>query len=471
MGATMKLGLIILLQVIFLSFHSIYAFAEIKTITHTIRQPFGGSQSPDDARTTGIARAKREAIEKFGPYIKNTTVIKESKLDSDDILALVAGVTTTEVIKQKNYAVNDSFGLEITVKIALDSTTLDKDLKRLLEDRNLLIDLKEARVRENELLGQVEELQIGNKISNKSEEQSAIIKDRLRMISNEITALECYFKSFDLIYSNPNKAIEYLSQAINLEPKVISAYYNNRGLAYSKLKQHERAISDYDKALNYNSDLPDVYFNRGISYVEHNQYKLAIIDYDNAIRLNSNNAKYYFNRGNVYLILKKYNSAILDYDKAIRLNSKYVKAFTSRGLSYAKLKQFDQAISDYNQAIYLDPKYAPTYSNRGIVYYELNQFELAIKDYDQTIRLDPKLAEAFTNRANANVALKKFDRSIVDYSHVIRLDLNNANAYYNRGVSYMKLNQVQKGCSDLKKSCQLGLCDGYDLAQRKNMCK
>jgi len=35
------------------------AFAEIKTITHnTVQQPFAGSQSPDDARIAGIARAK-----------------------------------------------------------------------------------------------------------------------------------------------------------------------------------------------------------------------------------------------------------------------------------------------------------------------------------------------------------------------------------------------------------------------------
>jgi len=45
-----------------------FAHAEIKTITHTVQQPFGGSQSPDDARTAGIARAKREALERFGSF-------------------------------------------------------------------------------------------------------------------------------------------------------------------------------------------------------------------------------------------------------------------------------------------------------------------------------------------------------------------------------------------------------------------
>lgn len=75
---------------------SVSAFAEIKTITHTVQQPFGGSQSPDDARTAGIARAKREALEQFGTYIESTTVVKDSAVDSDEILALTAGVTKAE---------------------------------------------------------------------------------------------------------------------------------------------------------------------------------------------------------------------------------------------------------------------------------------------------------------------------------------------------------------------------------------
>jgi hypothetical protein len=74
------------------------AFATIQAITHTVQQPFGGSQSPDDARIAGIARAKREALEQFGTYIESTTIVKNSQVDSDEILALTAGTTKVEVI-------------------------------------------------------------------------------------------------------------------------------------------------------------------------------------------------------------------------------------------------------------------------------------------------------------------------------------------------------------------------------------
>ena len=108
------------------------ANAEIKTVTHTVQQPFGGSQSPDDARTAAIARAKREALEKFGSYIESTTIVKTSQVDSDDILAITAGVTNAVVMKQKNYTDGDAFGIEVTVQVVLDTEVMDKNLKQLI---------------------------------------------------------------------------------------------------------------------------------------------------------------------------------------------------------------------------------------------------------------------------------------------------------------------------------------------------
>jgi hypothetical protein len=91
------------------------AMGEILTIKHTVKQTFGGGQSPDDARISGIALAKREALEKAGTYIENLTVVKNYKVEKDEILALTAGVLKAEVVSQKNYASDDAFGIEIVV--------------------------------------------------------------------------------------------------------------------------------------------------------------------------------------------------------------------------------------------------------------------------------------------------------------------------------------------------------------------
>ena len=52
------------IYLIILLLFPVLAIGEIQTITHTVKQTFGGSQSPDDARISAMAKAKREALEK-----------------------------------------------------------------------------------------------------------------------------------------------------------------------------------------------------------------------------------------------------------------------------------------------------------------------------------------------------------------------------------------------------------------------
>jgi hypothetical protein len=93
---------------------------------------FGGGQSPDDARISAIALAKREALQKAGTYIESLTVVKDAKVDKDEILALTAGVLKTEVISQKNYHTEDAFGIEIIVNVVVDTSVLEERVKKQL---------------------------------------------------------------------------------------------------------------------------------------------------------------------------------------------------------------------------------------------------------------------------------------------------------------------------------------------------
>ncbi len=111
---------------------------EVKTITRTVRQPFGGSQSPDDARIAAIARAKREALEMAGTYVQALTVVKDFGVEKDEILAITAGVVKAEIVSQKNYHTEDAFGIEVTVTAEVDTAVLEGSVRKLLDDRTKL---------------------------------------------------------------------------------------------------------------------------------------------------------------------------------------------------------------------------------------------------------------------------------------------------------------------------------------------
>jgi len=441
------------------------AFAEIKTITHTIQQPFGGSQSPDDARIAGIARAKREALEQFGTYIESTTVVKNSRVDSDEILALTAGVARAEVIKQKNYTDGDGFGIEISVKVEIDTAVLDNSLKRLLEDRNHLKDLKDAREREKKLLARIAELEKQNNKKGKTKQQLKTLKKEFQAASQGLTAVEWFDKAIVLWdgekNSNPKKAIEYYTQAIRLDPNY-SAAYNNRGATYSMLDNYNQAVADYDQAIRIDSNYAKAYNNRGITYSLLKMYEQAIADYDKAIRLDPKYATAYSNRGGTYVMLQQFGRAIADLNQAISLNSNNAKAYTNRGMAFAYIKQFDLAIADHDHAIHIDPNNSIAYSNRGGTYAMLQQFDRAIEDIDHAIHLNPNNPESYYNQGLAYANLNQLNRAITDYDKAIKLNPNYTEAYKMRGLAYLLLAKDKEGCADLEKACNAGTCAGYE---------
>jgi lipoprotein NlpI len=73
--------------------------------------------------------------------------------------------------------------------------------------------------------------------------------------------------------------------------------FNNRGIGYAQKGQYDRAIADYDQAIQLNPNYATAFTNRGRAYTNKGEYDLAISDYDQAIRLNPNYTEAFFNRG------------------------------------------------------------------------------------------------------------------------------------------------------------------------------
>ena len=270
--------------------------AEIKTYTHTVKQSFGGSQSPDDARVAAIHKAKREALEKAGTYLESLTIVKNSMVDKDEILALTAGVLKAEVVSQENYHTKDAFGIIVVAKVDVDTSILEERVKKLLQDRELLKKHQENQKREKELLDKIVQLEEENrKLSTHpasgDTQKKEELKKLFREISQRLTALELFQKSYALEkdgkYTDPNQALNYLNRAIRLAPNFALAYIN-RGVAYCLLGQYQRGIEDYNQAIrldpNYRNDT-SFYVSRGGAYFKLEKYDRACDDWQKACEI------------------------------------------------------------------------------------------------------------------------------------------------------------------------------------------
>ena len=176
--------------------------------------------------------------------------------------------------------------------------------------------------------------------------------------------------------------------------------HNNRGAAHGAKGEYDRAIADFDKAIEINPKYARAYFGRGGTYAKKGGLDEAIANFDKAIEIDPKFAPAYFGRGTAYGTKGDLDRAIADYDKAIQINPKYAGAYNSRGDAYGTKGDLDRAIADYSKAIELDPKDAWAYPNRGNTYAKKGEYDRAIADYSKAIELHPKDAWAYPNRGN-----------------------------------------------------------------------
>ena len=232
-----------------------------------------------------------------------------------------------------------------------------------------------------------------------------------------------------------DRAIEVYSRAIKLNPNYADAYYG-RGYAYESKDNFDRAIENYTKAIDLKSDFDIFYINRGVAYGKKGDYDRAVEDFTKAIQLKPDDAEAYYNRGTVYGMKSNHNLAIKDFTKAIKLKPDYAIAYDNRGNAYLHKSDYDRAIIDFTKAIDLKPDHANAYYNRGVAHNNKGDSEGAIADFAKVIDLNPNFAIAYYNRGVAYERKGDVESAIADFTKAMEMNPNLIETYYNRGVTY-----------------------------------
>jgi tetratricopeptide (TPR) repeat protein len=198
----------------------------------------------------------------------------------------------------------------------------------------------------------------------------------------------------------------------------LSIMYNNRGNAYNRKGDHDRAIQDFSEAIRLSPQF-GYYNNRGVDYYEKGDYDHAIQDFNEAIRLSPNDTFAYATRGDAYNRKRDYDRAIQDFDEAIRLDGSYARAYYGRGLAYNSKDDYDRAIQDFNEAIRLNSNDASAYYTRGLAYNSKDDYDHAIQDFSEAIRLNQKFAPAYEKRGDAYLFQSNVTEAIVNFKDAI----------------------------------------------------
>ncbi|MCM1154970.1 MAG: tetratricopeptide repeat protein [Roseburia sp.] len=380
-------------------------------------------------------------FEKYGlPDNKIQTLVKKK----NGYLVRTAGFDAA-MLSIGNAFFPDKIGVHEAEKYLNNRTNMrianyEEEYKRLTEQENL--EDKGAAA------GPVNQSENDFKIEIGKMVERTVVSEKKREESNQMTAWDykrqgdrhCGLKEYE-------KAVESYSRAIDMQPN-IAQFYKGRGYAYRNLGKYDEAVSDYNKAIELSPGYANAYNNRGFVYKSLKEYDRALSDYNRAIELEPELANPYNNRGFVYHDLGEYDKALSDYNKAIELDPEYVMAYNNRGFVYHDLGEYDKALSDYNKAIELDPGYAMAYNNRGFTYDSLGEYDKAAADYDKAIKLDPEYASPCKHQGVLWKKKNNLEKAVSFLTKAIELDPKYKEAYAERAEVYRLMGEESRAAAD-----------------------
>ena len=218
-------------------------------------------------------------------------------------------------------------------------------------------------------------------------------------------------------------------------------------------KPIENVVAACSEIISRFNDYADAFSIRGWALRERNHPERALTDFNRALEIAPNTPIYLSQRGLTYLRLKDFDRAVADYHKAIDLNPRNAAFINDRGVAYMELRDYPSAIKDFDRAIELDPRYVLSYNNRARAYaLGHNDHARAIADLDRAIAINPKYGLAYENRGFSYLDIKDLDRAIADFSRAIELNPRSARGLNGRGVAYERKGDRLQAVADYRRA-------------------
>ena len=246
------------------------------------------------------------------------------------------------------------------------------------------------------------------------------------------------------------KAIADFTAAIALKPDNYWAHFQ-RAYSLTELGKTDEAIAEYTKTVALKDD-PGAYGNRGRLYADQGKFDLAIADFDHALALEPDDYDIYNERGRSYRVTNQIDRAIADLTKSIALKPDYVLSHYNLACLYSAQHHYDEALREFDKAIAIDPSYYYAYWDRAAAYQSQSKLELATKDLDKALELEPKVAGLWADRAGINFMLGHNANGDADLAQAFALDPNLTRAWQIRAGLHMSKQQFALAADDFTTS-------------------
>jgi tetratricopeptide (TPR) repeat protein len=153
----------------------------------------------------------------------------------------------------------------------------------------------------------------------------------------------------------------------------------------------------------------NTFLESGIKQIKAGNFEEAIVEFDQALFYAPNHPEVLLNRGIAKSQLHRWQSAREDFDKVLLYNPQNANALQKRGLVKMRLGYFTEAGQDFSRLLQVFPQSAQLYFLRAEACYQARlqgikyPYLFIVEDYSKAINLDPKMSLAYERRAEARL--------------------------------------------------------------------
>ncbi|MDC0431557.1 tetratricopeptide repeat protein, partial [Paracoccaceae bacterium] len=253
---------------------------------------------------------------------------------------------------------------------------------------------------------------------------------------------------------NTEKTIASYQKALQLNPNHTDAY-NNMGMALYDQGRFDEAVESYQKAVKLEPDFADAHYNLGNALKQTGDLKQAIESYKTSLTINPSDAEVLFNYGNALKNYGEFDQAIEVYAKVLKLNPQFTAAKIN--MDNANKDKITRANSIKKPSILNNsiPKTSIKLYKMAIQLYEQGSLQKALDYLENAIEICPQFAEAYSLMGLIFLGNDTPEAAIDSYKKAIRINPYYADAYNNWGNALLNQGDANEAIKKYKKAIKL----------------
>lgn len=171
--------------------------------------------------------------------------------------------------------------------------------------------------------------------------------------------------------------------------------FYKKGLGQLNNKEYLMSIDAFDKALKIIGDSAECHHNKGMAYEKMGQFEKARNCYETAIKYKNNSAETYNNLGNVLRELGDLKQSIDSFKVAINLKADYPEAFSNMGWTLYEQNRFSEAMECFEKALAIRPNFTAARFNLSYCNLMLGDYTNGWLNYENRRPLHSHLTEKY----------------------------------------------------------------------------